>query len=232
MQSDLALLDYCSVSGKSLLHRSSPLGKGVLVCACVVAAWLSVRPDAPAVMATTNLAGILAFGGAGLRAALLLAYPVLAGAAFAVLSAPSPAAIILTLSRIAAISSCVILTMLTTPFHEVFGLTAWVLPHLLNETLVATYKSLFDLLERLGTQLEAARVRGVRFGAARDIPVVASALGNALLNAIDGAARAGEALAVRSSGSFAYRSEVALRRADWLPLGAAVIYLAIALALR
>ncbi len=201
-----------------------------MLTVCILAAWSNARSAPSIVSALLTL--ILAAWASRLGRHLLgfLVYPVAVGSLFAMLVAPSTSDLLVVISRLAAISSCVALVASTTPAHHVLGLTAWFLPPVVNDSLLATYRGVFVLLERLDKRLAAARMRGLWSGSWRDLGFAASVVANLLVSAFDDAGRLSEATGIRANGPLAGRQPVALCVQDWAPVSVGLVYTGLALA--
>jgi len=222
-------VERCASSGSSIFHRASPASKLAMLTLCVLAAWSSAL-SAPSVASALLTAVLAAWASRmGRRLAGFLIYPVTLGSLYAALVAPTTNALLLHISRLAAISSCVALVASTTPAHRMLGLTAWFLPPVVNDSLLATYRAVFVLLERLDTRLAAARMRGLRLGSWRDAGFAASVAGNLLVSAFDDAGRLSEAIGIRANGPLADRQPIALSALDWAPLSVGLAYICLAL---
>ncbi|MDP2857002.1 MAG: energy-coupling factor transporter transmembrane component T [Bacillota bacterium] len=197
---------------------------------CVTAAWSSRFPAPPAASALVSVLLICATGGMGRHLPPLVVYPLAAGSLFSALMAPTLSAFVLMLSRLLSISSCLVLVAGTTPVNQVLSLTAWFLPPVVNDALLATYRSLFVLLERLDTRLAAAKIRGLRPGTWRDMAFSVSVVGNLLISAFDDATRAAEATGIRARGPLSQRQRITLSSCDWAPLSVGLVYAGLALA--
>ena len=223
-------LERSAGSGTSIFHRASPGSKVAMLALCVAAAWSSRFPTPPAASAIVSMALVSAAGQMGSHLPTLIIYPLAVGSLFSALMAPTTGAIVLMLSRLLAISSCLVLVAGTTPVNQILSLTAWFLPPVVNDALLATYRSLFVLLERLDTRIAAARIRGLRPGTWRDMALSASVVGNLLISAFDDAARAGEATGIRARGPLVQRQRITLSSCDWAPLSVGLVYVGLALA--
>ncbi len=223
-------VERCASSGASVFHRASPASKLAMLMLCILTAWSNAHfaPSAASALLTVTLTAWVSRLGRHLVAFLI--YPVVLGSFFAALVAPTTKGMLVVISRLAAISSCVALVASTTPAHLVLGLTAWLLPPVVNDSLLATYRGVFVLLERLDTRFAAARMRGLRPGSWRDMGFGVSVAANLLVSAFDDAGRLAEATGIRANGPLAGRQPVALRAQDWAPLSIGLVYVGLALA--
>ncbi|MDH4140968.1 MAG: energy-coupling factor transporter transmembrane protein EcfT [Coriobacteriia bacterium] len=184
-------IDESATLGRSWLHETSPKAKLVafaLLLAAVVVTWnlLVVFALLIALVAVVMSAGLrprLAYG--------LAAYPAVFALVFALSSAPSvvTGAVIVLKAVTAALAAVVVI--LTTPYPYVFAPLQRVVPGIVGDALLMTYRSTFLLLEKLSNLLRAVRLRsGLRFGhPIRAAQATTRSLGALLLYSLDLARR-------------------------------------------
>ena len=89
----------------------------------------------------------------------LAAYPALFAALFALAAAADPLTGALVISKAVAAALAAVLLMLTTPYPQVFAPLQRVLPRVVGDALLMTYRSLFLLLDKFADVLVAVRIR-------------------------------------------------------------------------
>lgn len=226
---DIARIDSSATLGDSWLHRASPITKLVafgLLLTAVVVSWnvlviAFVALLLVAVTVSTRVPRTMAFS--------LALYPAL----FALIFAFSAASGLMTgativLKALTAALAAVVL-MLTTPYPQVFAPLQRVLPTIVGDALLMTYRSLFLLLEKLSNLVTAIRLRS---GFSSRQPVRAArattrALGGLLLYSIDLAQRDHDIMRVRG---YEGRLRVTLPRSDNRARDTALVVVAVAVA--
>jgi hypothetical protein len=156
---NIGVIDTSATLGTSWLHRCSPVSKLVafaLVLAGVVVTWnlfvvLALLAALSAAVVSARLKARLAFG--------LAAYPALFALIFALASAPGlmTGAVIVFKAVTAALAAVTI--VLTTPYPQVFAPLQRVVPVVVGDALLMTYRSVFLLLEKFSNLLRAMRLR-------------------------------------------------------------------------
>jgi len=196
---DVTVVDRAATSGDSRLHCASPASK--LVGTALVVAAVVVSDD------PLLLAGV-AFGMTGAAAALRLPvrsmapfalYPTLFALIFAFASATGPVtAATIVLKAITAALALVIL-IFTTPYPQVFAPIQRVLPVVVGDALLLTYRSLFILADKYADLTRAIRLRsGISARQPlRSAQAAARALGGLLLYSLDLARRDYDVLRLR-----------------------------------
>jgi cobalt/nickel transport system permease protein len=231
---DIATLDYWAISGRSVLHRASPLSK-VIAALLVIAAVVTVQDLFVLVSIYLVLvAGVLISRLPAIRVLSLAAYPAL----FALLFAASEwngslLGPLLVIVRAVTAATTMLLLIVTTPYHRLFAVLRRLMPSAIADALLITYRSLFILLEILGALLTALRLRG---GLIRRRPVhnarsMAAGMGLLLLRAIAYSERLYTVMHLRGySGTMvAGASWRRMTAVDILPLSVAAAILAYAL---
>ena len=90
----------------------------------------------------------------------LSAYPLIFSLLLVVTLRPGWAVSALLLLKAFCTAACAVCLILTTPYPQIFAATRRVLPQLLNDALLMTYRSLFILAATLSNLLRALRLRG------------------------------------------------------------------------
>ncbi len=187
----IGAIDQSATLGGSWLHRASPKAKlvaFVLVLGAIVVTWNVL------VVASLLLALMAVVASAGLRPRLaygLAAYPSVFALVFAVSSAPNVLmGSVIVLKAVSAALAAVII-VLSTPYPYVFAPLQRVLPGIVGDALLMTYRSMFLLLEKLSNLLRAVRLRsGLRAGhPIRSAKATTMSLGALLLYSFDLARR-------------------------------------------
>lgn len=184
---NIGSIDSAATNGTSWLHGAAPAAKLIafsLVLAAVIASWnvLVVFALALLVSAATVSSGVrlrLAFG--------LAAYPALFALVFALASAPDAmtGTTIVLKAMVAALAAVTV--VVTTPYPYVFAPLQRVMPSLVGDAMLMTYRSTFMMLEKFSNLLRAVKLRS---GLGRRDPLRAArasaqALGGLLLYSFD-----------------------------------------------
>jgi len=192
-------IDESATLGDSWLHRVSPASKLValaFVLAATILTWNVL------VVLGLLLALLAIAASANLRWRLLLTlagYPALFALVFAVSAATSLlGGVVIVLKAVTAALGAVVL-VLTTPYPYIFAPIQRILPVIVGDALLMTYRSLFLLLEKFGNLLTAAKLRaGLSAGhPIRTARATTRALGGLLLYALDLSQRSYDIMRVR-----------------------------------
>lgn len=157
---ELAQIDQWAVGGSSAWHHASALSKLVataLILAALVTArdWRVILTGYAILVAIIWLARLPV-----LKVALIGAYPAVFTIFFAVSQRGGIELALLIFSRSIAAAMAMLLLITTTPFVDVFAALGRLLPSLLADGLLVTYRSFFILLETYGRLLQSIRLRG------------------------------------------------------------------------
>lgn len=196
---DVTAVDRVAVTGSTPLHRAAPAAK-LIAFACILGA---VVVSANLFVVLAIMLGLIAASaalGLPLRRMLpLAAYPALFAAVFAFASAPEvlTAALIVVKAVTAALAAVTL--MFTTPYPQVFALVQRVLPGLVGDALLMTYRALFLLADKLAHLTRAVRLRsGVTLRQPlRAARATAQALGGLILYSLDLSQREYDVLLLR-----------------------------------
>lgn len=184
---DVRAIDVSATSGRSALHRASPLTKlaalGLLLAAVVVQTNLLV-------VAALGLAVSALVVGSGLplrRVFALAAYPGIFAAVFALAAAPDALTGALFVAKAVTAALSAVTLVFTTPYPQVFAPLQRIVPGIVGDAMLMTYRSLFLLAEKLDRLTTAVRLRaGVRAGhPLRAARATVSALGSLVLYSFD-----------------------------------------------
>ena len=228
MHSALELLDAASVTGKSVMHRAAS-SKLVLLLLGMCAAFGATRCTPLQGMLVLNLLAVWVFSGVGLRPMGLLVYPLGCGLLFGSLLLPPGECVVTMLSRVAAISSTVLLTFLTTVPARMCLVTAWFLPPIINDALYCTYDTFFAVFRRVSIQMRVLRARGVVPYDLTHVPHMFCLLGSVMLNAFDDATESGIVAAYRTGGRAPQKQMPTFAAADILPVSIGITYVLMAI---
>jgi cobalt/nickel transport system permease protein len=233
---DVRVIDMSATSGRSRLHGASALSK--LVAFGAVLAAVVVQQNVLLVAAAGLLIAALAIGSRlPLRAVLgLAAYPGIFATVFALAAAPDVLTGTLFVVRAMAAALGAIVLVFVTPYPQIFAPLQRVLPDVVGDSMLMTYRSLFLLADkfehlRLAIRLRSGLSRGHPLRAAR---ASASALGSLVLYALDLSQREYDVLRLRGyEGRLRVSSRKAENRAfDATLIAAAVAVFAVALGFR
>jgi len=188
---NIGSIDRSAVSDLGWLHRISPTAKlaaFTLVLAGVVVTWnLFVACALLILLAATAISARI-----DLRLALALAaYPALFALIFAAASAPDAMTGTTIVVKAVSAGLAAVTVVLTTPYPQVFAPIQRIVPGIVGDALLMTYRTTFLLLGKLGQLIRAVRLRtGIR-GAhpIRMARATTTALGALLLYALDLAQR-------------------------------------------
>ncbi len=156
---NLGVIDTSATSGSSWLHRRSPTTKLIafaLVLGAVVVTWnvLVVASFAVVLAAgvvSARLRGRLAFG--------LAAYPALFALIFVVASAPNVLTGTVIVLKAVTAALAAVTVVLTTPYPQVFAPVQRVVPGVVGDALLMTYRATFLLLDKFTHLLRSMRLR-------------------------------------------------------------------------
>lgn len=233
---DIGRVDISATRGRSALHRTAPVAKLVAFAAIVAAVVLSAN--------VLVLAGVaLALAGIALGHRLpvrtmfaLAAYPGIFAAVFAfAASADLLSAALIVLKAVTAALAAVLL-MFTTPYPQVFAPVQRVVPGIIGDVVLMTYRSLFLLLDAFSHTLRAARLRSGLVGVQpiRSARTITRTLGGVLLYSIDLSQRTYDVMRLRGyDGRLVVSPQRSVsRRLDARAVAVSVAVLAVALAWR
>ena len=196
---NIGVIDTSATLGRSWLHRASPRSKLVafaLVLAAVVVSFnvlvlAAIALVLAAAVFSANLNPKLAFG--------LAAYPAIFAVIFAFASAPDVATALTIVLKAVSAALAAVIVALTTPYPQIFAPIQRVVPSVVGDALLMTYRSMFLILEKFSDLLRAVRLRsGFSAGnRTRAVAGTARALGGLLLYSVDLAQRDYDIMRVR-----------------------------------
>jgi len=233
---DIRAIDVSATMGRSGLHRAAPVTK--LAAFALVLGAVVTQMNALVVLALLLALAALAVG-SGLRLRLvfgLAAYPGLFAVVFAYAAAPDPVTGALFVCKAVTAALAAVTLVCTTPYPQVFAPIQRVVPEIVGDALLMTYRSVFLLAEKFDRLRTAVRLRS---GLSARMPLraaraSASALGGLVLYALDLSQREYDIMRVRG---YEGRLRVTLPRSaspafDAALLAAAAALFALALTFR
>jgi energy-coupling factor transporter transmembrane protein EcfT len=184
---DIAAIDSSATLGRSWLHLATPVAKlwaFAFVLTAAIVSWNFL------VLASITIVLLAVSITAHLRPGLLLPlalYPAVFAAVFAFSAAPDVLTGITIVLKAVTAALAAIMLVLSTPYPQVFAPLQRLLPVVVGDALLMTYRSLFLLLDKFGNLLTAVRLRsGFATGQpVRSAKAATRALGGVLLYAID-----------------------------------------------
>lgn len=219
---DIGAIDRSATQGGGPLRSMSPVTKlaaMALVLAAVLVSWnvLVLWAVFLALVAT------LVWGRVDLRLALgLAAYPAVFALVFAFASAPDVMTAAVIVSKAVTAALAAVSVVLSTPYPQVFAPIQRIVPGIVGDALLMTYRATFILLEKFSRLLRASRLRaGLRNGhPVRAARATAGALGGLLLYSVDLAQRDYDIMRLRG---YEGRLHVSLTRSPDRRLDAALL---------
>ena len=218
---DISAIDRFAYEGKSLLHRASPFSKVFMMAAILASVILTSDLRLVLGLYLLGLALIALARLPILRMMALAAYP----AAFAFLFALSQMdagwqrpLLIVVKAQAAAIS--LLLLLGTTSYPQVFGLASYLMPRVLSDSLLLTYRLFFILLELIDRFLRAIRLRGglSSFRLSTNLRNIALGLGRLLVLSFERSQRLYDVMNLRGyRGQIVPRAQLRVGGDDWLP---------------
>jgi energy-coupling factor transporter transmembrane protein EcfT len=233
---DVRAIDLSATSGRSRLHGASATAK--LAALALVLAGVVLQQNVLIVGACGLLLATLAVGSRlPLRAVFgLAAYPGIFAVVFALAAAPDLLTGALFVARAVTAALGAIVLVFVTPYPQVFAPLQRVLPEVVGDAMLMTYRSLFLLADkfehlRLAIRLRSGLSHGQPVRAAR---ASATALGSLVLYALDLSQREYDVLRLRGyeGGLRVSRQAAASRLFDVALVLAAAALFALALVFR
>jgi len=184
---DIARVDSSATQGDSALHRAVPGAK--VIAFALVLAGIVVSANVLVILSLTLcLVAVVVAQRLPWRPMLLLAlYPGVFGAIYSFAAAADVLSAALVVLKAVTAALAAVVLMFTTPYPQVFAPVQRLLPAVVGDALLMTYRSLFLLLEKFGHTLTAARLRAGIIGAdpIRSAATITRSLGGVLLYSID-----------------------------------------------
>jgi cobalt/nickel transport system permease protein len=227
---DVARIDHWAASGSGPFHRASTASKFLFLLFVVSSAVITRNPYPLmagygvllAVSAVSRLPWLKVMGLSWYAAlfAILYAISFRGGgwlAALFIVKAITP-------------SFAMLMLIVSTPYPRIFSLLSTLLPEILAAGLFMTYRTLFILLDMMGSFAAAIRFRGGFSPGSlfKNGANISKGIGMLLVRAVERSSRLYAVMVVRGySGSMAEKSTVHFAREDWLPLGSGIAVLAL-----
>ncbi len=184
---DIRAIDLSATAGRSRLHgaaagaklASFALALTAIVVQHNVLVVAAVGLGIAALAVASRLPSRMVFG--------LAAYPGIFAAVFAFAAAPDPLTGSLFVAKAVGAALCAVVLVCTTPYPQVFAPVQRIVPEVVGDAMLMTYRSLFILAEKLDRLRVAVRLRS---GLGRRHPLLAArataaALGGLVLYALD-----------------------------------------------
>jgi energy-coupling factor transporter transmembrane protein EcfT len=231
----LGELDRWAAGGRSWLHRASPASKWLLLAGAVGLAIVATSPW-PLLAGYLALALAAATCGLPLRPLLLTSLlPVPLVGLYALSRWDGTLATPLTIIGKGVLTSLAgLLVAATTPFPDLLALPTRLLPRVVGDSLVLTYRAIFILAGQVETLWLAIRARGGFFprpapgafpwpargtGLTRRLNVTTTGLALSVLRGVDLSTRLYDVMRLRGyQGRLAPTRDLSLHPADWRPL--------------
>jgi energy-coupling factor transporter transmembrane protein EcfT len=184
---DVARVDASATRGSSALHRAVPVAKLIAFALVLTGVIASANVLLIAAIALSLIAAIVALRLPARPMLLLALYPGIFGAIYAFAAAVDALSAALIVLKAVTAALVAVLLMFTTPYPQVFAPVQRVLPAVIADALLMTYRSLFLLLEKFSHTLTAARLRAGLVGVnpIRSAATITRSLGGVLLYSIN-----------------------------------------------
>jgi len=157
----LAEMDHLSINGKGFFHRRSTFAK-LLFTVCILASWLVSRDPRHLTVLLVLLIFFFAAGSIPLKKVGHLAlYPTFFSLVFAMIMARQSweHGLVIVLKAMGA-ALTMLLLIATTPYVDLFAVLSRVLPRLLVDLMIFSYRAFFILLEKMQHLMRTIRLRG------------------------------------------------------------------------
>ncbi len=185
---DVAIIDYYANHGKSFLHRANALPK--IAFAVFIIASVILTNDLYLLSAIyVSLAALVVWSRLPLvKVVSIAAYPAIFALIFAIASWNGDwirAGVIILKALTASLTMAILIV--TTPYPDIFLSIRPVLPKIIAEGLVLTYRSVFILLELMNNLVKGLRVRGglTRRRYVKNVVNFSSGIGLLLIRGLD-----------------------------------------------
>jgi cobalt/nickel transport system permease protein len=195
----MSSVDESATLGDSPLHRAGPIPKLVAFAAVLAAVVTSTNVLVVVAVAVVLLAAIPLARLPWRTVLTLAAYPAFFALLFAWAAAPDVLSGALIVAKALCAALAAVLLMFTTPYPQVFAPLQRVLPQIVGDALLMTYRSFFILLGGFERLLLASRLRaGVTAGQpVRAAEAATRALGGLVLQTIDLSQRTWDVMRLR-----------------------------------
>jgi energy-coupling factor transporter transmembrane protein EcfT len=195
----LAGVDESATMGSTALNRADPVPKIVAFTLILAAVVTSTNVLVVAGIALTLAAVAVAVDLPWRSIFVLAAYPALFAAIFAWAATPDFLTGSLLVAKAVTSALAALLLMFSTPYPQVFAPVQRVMPGVVGDALLLTYRSFFLLLAAFSDLLRSARLRSgiVRGHPVRSTRAMAKALGGLVLYTFDLSQRTYEVMRIR-----------------------------------
>lgn len=195
---DITAIDRSATQGDSRLHGASPVTK-LIAFALMVGATMTSWNALVLGSLFTTLVCVAVASRLKMRLTLGLAlYPAMFAALFAFASAPGWVAATAIVVKAATAALAAVILLMTTPYPQVFAPVQRVVPPVLGDALLMTYRTFFLMADRFSDLLTTVRLRSApRAGIGTSMRTISAALGNLLLYSFDLAQRDYDIMRVR-----------------------------------
>ena len=232
----IAVVDESATLGTSPLHQTSPIAKLAAFACVLVAVVANANVLIISGIALTLVAVVVAWRLPGKSIAAFAAYPAFFALIFALSTASGPLAGALVVAKAVTAALAAIVLIFTTPYPQVFAPLQRVMPGVVGDAMLMTYRSLFLLLEKFQHLRIAVRLRSglSRRKLIRSARATTSALGGLLLYAFDLSQRDYDIMRLRGyEGRLRAKLPKSTRpRRDAAIVAAALVILALAVSFR
>jgi len=196
---DIASVDTSATLGSSALHRTHPVAKLIAFALTLAGVVASSNVLVLASVAIVLSSVVLAMRLPARQVFALALYPALFAALFAFAASAGPITVAVLMFKAVTAALCAVTLMFTTPYPYVFAPLQRVMPSLVGDALLMTYRSFFLLLEKLQRVTRAARLRAGLFGRqpVRSARAATLALGTTMLYAVDMSERTYDVMTLR-----------------------------------
>jgi energy-coupling factor transporter transmembrane protein EcfT len=184
---DIARVDASATRGTSALHRTVPGAKLIAFALVLTGVVASANVLVIGAIALTLIVVVVGLRLPWRPMLLLAVYPGIFGAIYAFAAATDALSAALIIVKAITAALLAVLLMFTTPYPQVFAPIQRVLPAVIGDALLMTYRSLFLLLEKFAHTLTAVRLRAgfVGVNPVRSAATITRSLGGVLLYSID-----------------------------------------------
>lgn len=184
---DITILDTSATQGTSWLHRCAPAAKLAAFALMVVAIASSVNVLVVASIAACLLAVATSCRLPAGPLLALSAYPGVFAALFAFAAGVDALGAALIVGRAVTAALAAVVLMLTTPYPQVFAPIQRLVPPVVGDAILMTYRSLFLLVDKFASTMTAVRLRSGlnRRAPLRSASAVSRTLGGVLLYSVD-----------------------------------------------
>ncbi len=184
----LAAVDHMANNGDSFLHRASPLTKVFISLLFLTGMILSDSILKSFVLMGITITLIILSKVDGREIFHLALYPVFFSIVFALLKLQeSWTAGVLVMMKALGAALNMLLLITTTPYTDIFGIFSYIMPSVMVDVFIFTYRSLFILLDRLESLFKSIRLRGGYnpMNLLFNLKNSAGAIGVMIINAVD-----------------------------------------------